>query len=114
MKHPLKSNGLCVPVLLALCAGPTARGASASGLECAPISETSAWKIAYQGKPVLVYAFNPQKFKPYVKELRTIQGDNILRDAPFDHLHHHALMYAIRVNGINFWKKLPVTEWRNR
>jgi hypothetical protein len=40
-----------------------------------------------------------------VKELRTTEGQNILRDAPFDHLHHHALMYAITVNGINFWEE---------
>jgi hypothetical protein len=42
-----------------------------------------------------------------VKELCTINGDNILRDAPHDHLHHHALMYAIKVNGLNFWEELP-------
>jgi len=76
-----------------------------AGFELAPVQAPSAWSISYEGKPVLVYAFDPQKFKPYVKELRTIQGDNILRDAPFDHLHHHSLMYAIRVNGINFWEE---------
>ncbi|MCL2710657.1 MAG: PmoA family protein, partial [Planctomycetaceae bacterium] len=38
-------------------------------------------------------------------ELRTPSGKNILRDAPWDHLHHHALMYAIRVDGHNFWEE---------
>ncbi len=82
-----------------------AEAQSNKSFEFSPIQEPSAWTISYEGKPLLVYSFNPQKFKSYVKELRTIRGDNILRDAPFDHLHHHALMYAIRVNGINFWEE---------
>jgi hypothetical protein len=28
-----------------------------------------------------------------------------LRDAPYDHLHHHALMFAIAVNGCIFWEE---------
>lgn len=53
----------------------------------------------------MVYSCAADKFKPYVKELYTLQGQNVLRDAPFDHLHHHALMYGIRVNGLNFWEE---------
>lgn len=64
------------------------------------------WTISYDGRPLMVYAFEPTKFKPYVKALYTLKGDNILRDSPFDHLHHHALMYGIRVNGINFWEEV--------
>jgi hypothetical protein len=30
---------------------------------------------------------------------------NVLRDAPHDHLHHHALMYAVAVDGVNFWEE---------
>jgi hypothetical protein len=100
----------CRSVLLTLCflslgAGQISKAAASAGLEFAPVKEPSSWTISYKGKPLLVYAFDPQKFKPYVKELRTLAGDNILRDAPFDHLHHHALMYAIKVNGINFWEE---------
>ena len=36
-----------------------------------------------------------------------VTGENLLRDAPHDHLHHHALMYGIRVNGVNFWEETP-------
>ena len=68
--------------------------------------ETAAWTILYQGRKLMVYCFDPQKFKPYVKELYTLRGDNILRDAPADHLHHHGLMYAIKINGINFWEEV--------
>ncbi len=91
---------------LSLGFGQTAGAAVGPGPEITAVKQPSAWTISYKGKPLLVYAFDPQKFKPYVKELRTIKGDNLLRDAPLDHLHHHALMYAIRVNGINFWEEI--------
>lgn len=63
------------------------------------------WVVRHEGKPVFRYAFAPGRYKPYVKELATVGGRNVLRDAPSDHLHHHALMYAIAVNGINFWEE---------
>lgn len=59
----------------------------------------------YEGRPLLVYAFAASQFKPYVRELYTLRGENVLRDAPADHLHHHGLMYAIRLNGVNFWEE---------
>ncbi|MHC4656117.1 MAG: DUF6807 family protein, partial [Planctomycetota bacterium] len=46
-------------------------------------------------------------FKPYVQQLFSPAGVNILRDAPADHLHHHALMFAVKVNGVNFWEETP-------
>ncbi|MBD3266399.1 hypothetical protein GF373_06990 [bacterium] len=52
---------------------------------------------------ILNYAYNNVPFKPYVKELYTPSGINILRDAPADHLHHHGLMFAVAVDGISFW-----------
>ncbi len=64
------------------------------------------WTVSYAGRPVMVYEFLPTKYKPCVKELYTLNGQNVLRDAPADHLHHHALMYGIRVNGVNFWEEL--------
>lgn len=59
----------------------------------------------FKGRPLLVYAFANDQFKPYVRELYTLRGENVLRDAPADHLHHHGLMYAIRMNGVNFWEE---------
>jgi hypothetical protein len=53
----------------------------------------------------MVYAFGPQQFKPYVKTLNTLEGYGVLCDSPADHLHHHALMYGITVDGINFWEE---------
>ena len=70
-------------------------------------SQPVTWTLKQDGKPVLVYAFSPQAFKPYVKALYTTSGRNVLRDSPHDHLHHHALMYGIKVNGVNFWEEVP-------
>ena len=84
---------------------PAAAGAASLTVQAG--EEPTSWSFSYGPQKLLVYSFDPQKFKPYVKELDTLKGDNILRDAPFDHLHHHALMYGIKVNGINFWEEVP-------
>jgi len=45
--------------------------------------------------------------KPYVQELYTPAGVQILRDSPFDHKHHHGLMFAVAVDGTDFWSEKP-------
>lgn len=103
----MKTRLLAPLLLLALAPELPSAGAEAEpGLEIESSQQPSAWTVSWQGKKLLVYSFAAQKFKPYVQELRTIKGDNLLRDAPFDHLHHHALMYGIKVNGINFWEEV--------
>ena len=60
----------------------------------------------HEGPRVLLrYPYRDVPFKPYVQQLFTPNGINVLRDAPHDHLHHHALMYAIGVDGVNFWEE---------
>ena len=49
------------------------------------------------------YRFGNVPFKPYVESLRSPVGVNVLRDAPSDHLHHHGLMFAMNVDGTEFW-----------
>ncbi|MDH4241892.1 MAG: PmoA family protein [Phycisphaerae bacterium] len=56
---------------------------------------------------LLRYPYNNVPFKPYVQQLFSPAGVNILRDAPADHLHHHALMFAVKVDGVNFWEETP-------
>jgi hypothetical protein len=56
-------------------------------------------------RSLLCYRYEDVPFKPYVQQLYSPSGINVLRDAPHDHLHHHALMYAIAVDGINFWEE---------
>ncbi len=61
---------------------------------------------AYTGSHVLMqYNYENVPFKPCVHELFSPRGVNVLRDAPADHLHHHALMYAVAVDGVNFWEE---------
>jgi hypothetical protein len=94
---------LALGLVLCLAAAPAAAAAT---LSLGTTEEPTAWSLLYGQQKLFVYSFAPQKFKPYVKELSPLGGENILRDAPFDHLHHHALMYGIRVNGINFWEEV--------
>lgn len=60
----------------------------------------------YEDEGVLLrYSYKDVPFKPYVKELFTPGGVNVLLDAPADHLHHHALMFAVTADGVNFWEE---------
>jgi hypothetical protein len=61
--------------------------------------------IRHARQIVCVYRYTASPRKPYVKELAPIGGENLLLDGPSDHLHHHGLMYAVRVNGVNFWEE---------
>jgi len=56
-------------------------------------------------RPLWAYRYESVPFKPYIQKFYTPGGINILRDAPHDHLHHHALMYAVAVDGVNFWEE---------
>ena len=60
---------------------------------------------AADGQPVLEYRTGDTPFKPYVAQLYTPGGIAVLRDAPADHLHHHALMFALSVEGVSFWEE---------
>jgi hypothetical protein len=56
---------------------------------------------------LLKYRYGDVPFKPYVSELFTPSGLNVLLDAPPDHLHHHGLMFAVAADGVNFWEETP-------
>lgn len=56
-------------------------------------------------RPILQYRYESVPYKPYLRQLFTPKGINILRDAPHDHLHHHSLMFAVAVDGMNFWEE---------
>lgn len=61
--------------------------------------------IKADGQTVLVYKYAEVPYKPYVEQFCTPSGINVLRDAPSDHLHHHALMLAFKIDGVNFWEE---------
>jgi len=66
----------------------------------------SIW-IRADESPILQYRYGEVPFKPYVKELYSPGGVNVLLDAPADHLHHHGLMFAVSADGTNFWEETP-------
>lgn len=61
----------------------------------------------YDGRDFYHHRFRDVGQKPYIDFLAAPGGNNILRDAPADHFHHHGLMFAIRINGVNFWEEHP-------
>lgn len=60
--------------------------------------------------PVLVYRYRPNPFKVYIQALSTPAGVQILRDSPHDHVHHHALMFAVGADAIDFWGEHPKSK----
>jgi hypothetical protein len=58
-----------------------------------------------RGQPLLEYQAAANPLKPYVAQLRTPGGVAVLRDSPADHVHHHALMFALSVEGVTFWEE---------
>ena len=56
-------------------------------------------------RKILTYRFGDVLFKPYVKELRTPSGLNVLQDGPKDHPYHHGLMFALAAEGTDFWSE---------
>lgn len=91
-----------MPKPMSAAAAPSAPAVKAEPKDGGPI--LAEWPVTYKQQKLLVYALG--KFKPYVKEVAPLGGKNILRDAPFDHLHHHGLMFAIKANGVNFWEEV--------
>ena len=60
----------------------------------------------HQGSAALLrYGYRDVPYKPCMQQLFTPGGVNVLRDSPADHKHHHALMYAVTVDGLNFWEE---------
>lgn len=68
-------------------------------------SENTTVVLYYNDRKLLSYTWIDTLFKPYVKELFTPAGLNVLLDSPNDHKHHHGLMLAYKVDGINYWEE---------
>mgnify|MGYP000369888321 CR=1 FL=1 len=78
-------------------------GANAQQVEVA--EQSGIVQFLLDKRPVMVYRATGAPKKPYVLELRTPAGLNVLRDAPADHKHHHGLMLALGVDGVDFWSE---------
>jgi hypothetical protein len=67
--------------------------------------EPNSLSVNQGHRSLLCYRYEDVPFKTYVQQLYSPGGINVLRDAPHDHLHHHSLMYAVAVDGVNFWEE---------
>jgi hypothetical protein len=99
------SSRALVSLLLLFIPGAFLRAAPAEGFVSEFTNEATSISWKYNRQPVLKYQFAATQYKPYVSELYTTRGMNVLRDAPADHHHHHALMYGIKVKDVNFWEE---------
>ncbi|MBE3070743.1 MAG: PmoA family protein [Planctomycetes bacterium] len=55
--------------------------------------------------PVIEYRSGGAIFKPYVRKLFSPAGASVVRDQVPDHLHHHGLMFAVGIDGVDFWSE---------
>lgn len=111
---PLSALGLA---LLAAASRPLAAqpdpapGASSlqavAGAAVATAADGKTISVQLDDTKAIVYRHGEVPAKPYVAELRTPGGVQVLRDAPADHLHHHGLMLAFGVDGVDFWAEGP-------
>lgn len=70
--------------------------------------QNDAYLVVFSGaRPVLQYRYDGVPRKPYIKELFTPGGVQVLRDAPADHLHHHGIMFAVAADKVGFWEETP-------
>jgi hypothetical protein len=76
-----------------------------------PIHHEGHTALSIGEREVLLYRHGgADLFKPYVKELRTPAGLNVLVDSPPDHIHHHGLMLAFGLEDTDFWGEEPPNE----
>ena len=59
--------------------------------------------VSDAGRPAMQYRYANVPMKPYVDQLFSPAGVQVLRDSPHDHQHHHGLMFATAVDGVDFW-----------
>ena len=96
-------RSVCRPIFIAL-ALCTITAASVPADTAPKVEIDKATILIHADKqPILRYRYGDVRFKPYVKELFTPAGVNILLDSPADHVHHRGLMLALGIDGIDFW-----------
>jgi hypothetical protein len=103
-----RAHGLLTLTLVAAAATIAAlwsTSALAAGLS---IADQDGVTTVRQGDRLLLeYQSKPHPYKAYVSRFFTPQGVEVLRDSPHDHVHHRALMYAIGIDGVDFWSEFP-------
>ncbi len=94
-------------MIVLLASAPGARASVAEGGDAGLriLRDNSAVSIFDGDRLVLRYRFADVPKKPYADQLVSPAGTQVLRDSPSDHKHHHGLMYALIVDGVNFWEE---------
>ncbi|HBO45753.1 MAG TPA: hypothetical protein DD670_17880 [Planctomycetaceae bacterium] len=95
----------CLVVAIATIGATSRTLAEETRAEIAKDDEKVTVKI--DGRPVMEYRHGNVPFKPCAAKLYTPGGVQILRDSPHDHKHHHALMFALKADGVDFWSESP-------
>ena len=104
-RPPNRGFGSSVVALAAICLAWPGRIAG-EDTTMRVVQDAGTVSMVLDGRPVLQYRATDVPFKPYVKELYTPGGIQILRDLVPDHKHHHGLMFAIAADGVDFWSEL--------
>ncbi len=62
-----------------------------------------------RGHTIATYRATASPKKPFLRELWTPGGVQVLRDSPHDHRHHHGIMFAVAIadGGGDFWSDGP-------
>ena len=102
MREPLHHFTLVITIATSFMA-TTSHASADDGVRI--VKDNSTVSIFDGDRPVLRYRYNDVPMKPYVDELFTPDGVQVLLDAPSDHKHHHGLMFALFVEGVNFWEE---------
>lgn len=105
--HFQRRGGIWLLIIAAAILGSfsSAPFSSAGDVELTVKCEETAVTIADSGRPLLEYRRVEVPRKPYVVKLYSPSGVQVLRDAPDDHKHHHGLMFALAVDGVDFWSE---------
>lgn len=99
-------RGLSGIVTIVLYSAACAYGQSTS------VSDREGVTVVQQnGKMLLEYRSQSNPMKLYVSKWFTPAGIQILRDSPHDHVHHRALMFAVGVDGCDFWSEEPADQY---
>jgi methane monooxygenase PmoA-like len=102
-----KANQVLSVVWFAVCAANVG-GCDTNGMAGSQALEVERTKseiiVRIHGRPGLIYQL-ASGWKPYIKEYRNASGINVIRDSPPDHRHHHGIMFAVWVDGVNFWEE---------
>jgi hypothetical protein len=93
-------------VVWLVCGALIEPAAAYQGPELRLVPDQTTISILRGDQPVLRYRFADTPFKPYVRELFTPKGVNVLLDSPPDHVHHRGLMFAVAADGVSFWEEM--------